>query len=351
MRTRVLAVASDTDVAEAAMSVLHHAKGNAVDAVIAGVFAAGALHRTVLLGPVQLLVGGAGAGLRAIDGRGRQPGFGVPRPRGFKTEDPIAPASRVAVPALPAALATALASFGRSTMAQVLAPAVERARVSAERFQFFKRLLQHGPSALVEQGIASDLVAAAGRVAGGLLTEEDLARVRPLAAACEVHVVGERRVATAPWGAVAVRDATLAAELSARLVHVVAAADAHGLLAIACYEAPDDGVPVPELGLVAPFGAAPVLRGEARVPPGDPRPAPAPIAMSDLNGVIDVAVGVAQADDAERSLATILHALAAGGALDLAMGAAAAPISGRPVGVVRGRDGGALDWPFGASRP
>ena len=342
MRTRVLAVASEPDVAEAAMSVLHGAKGNAVDAVIAGVFAAGAMSPAVLLGPVQLLVGGAGAGLRAIDGRGRQPGLGVARPRGFTTADPILPASRVAVPALPAALATALASFGRSTLAQVLAPAVDRSRAVAERFQFFKRLAQRGPSVFAEHAIASELIAAAGRVAGGLLTEEDLSRVRPSADACAIHTVGTRRVATAPWGAAGVRGEAEGGKLSAAVVQVIAAADAHGVLAIACYEAPDDGVPIPELGLVAPFGAAPVLRGEARVPPGAPRPAASPIALSELGGVVDAAVGVAQSEDAERTLAAILLTIAAGNAVD----DAEAPSMGRAVGVVRGHEGGLRAWPF-----
>ncbi len=339
MRTRVLAVSSDIDVAEAATSVL--TKGNAVDAVVAGVFAAAALNPAVLLGPVQVLVGGAGAGLRAFDGRGRQPGFGIPRPRGFKADETIAPASRVAVPALPAALAAALASFGRSTFVQVLAPAIERARVSTERLKFLKRLAQHGPSVLAEHAVASELVAAAGRIAGGLLTEEDLSRVRPIAAPCAVHVLGDRRFGTTPWGATAVRDASDAAAVSGNVSQIIAVSDANGLVAIACYEAPGEGVAVPELGLVAPFGAAPVLRGEARVPPGDPRPAAAPIAMSELAGVLDVAVGIAHAEAAERSLAAILVALSQVASV-LELRAAPPAQGGRTVGLVRNRDGASM---------
>ena len=73
--------ASDPRVAEAMESLLP--KANAVDLVIGGVFAAAALEPSVLLGPVQVLLGGVGSGLRAIDGRTRQPGLGAPRPRGF----------------------------------------------------------------------------------------------------------------------------------------------------------------------------------------------------------------------------------------------------------------------------
>ena len=84
------------DIDAAAEEVLR--KGNAVDAAIAAVFAAAALSPGVLLGPVQLLVGGGGAGLRAFDGRVRQPGIGAPRPRGFTSDEEIPSSARIGVP-------------------------------------------------------------------------------------------------------------------------------------------------------------------------------------------------------------------------------------------------------------
>ena len=87
LRKARASVASAPEVEAAAEELL--GKGNAVDAVVAGVFAAAAISPGVLLGPVQILVGGAGAGLLAIDGRVRQPGIGAPRPRGFTTGDDI----------------------------------------------------------------------------------------------------------------------------------------------------------------------------------------------------------------------------------------------------------------------
>src|SRR5581483_10997081 len=79
--TQKAAAATDRYVAAAARDAL--AQGNAVDAVLTAVLVAAARSPAVFLGSLQVLVGGAGAGLLAIDGRVRQPGAGVPRPRGF----------------------------------------------------------------------------------------------------------------------------------------------------------------------------------------------------------------------------------------------------------------------------
>src|SRR5579872_6420920 len=101
MPTTAAAAASEAHVAHAAREAL--ARGNAVDAVVTGVLVAAAHAAGVLLGPVQVLVGGAGAGLVAVDGRVRQPGLGIPRPRGVVAGADIPAAARVGVPALPAA--------------------------------------------------------------------------------------------------------------------------------------------------------------------------------------------------------------------------------------------------------
>src|SRR5579862_9799569 len=122
------AVASSPEVLAAAEELLR--KGNALDAAVAGVFAACALSPGALLGPVQILVGGAGSGLRALDGRVRQPGIGAPRPRGWQEGEEIPDAARVGAPWLPATLAAAIASGGSATFAQVLGPAVALAKGS-----------------------------------------------------------------------------------------------------------------------------------------------------------------------------------------------------------------------------
>jgi hypothetical protein len=333
VRARALAVASDPVAAAAANEML--ARGNAVDAVVAGVLAAAGEHAGVLLGPVQLLIGGPGVGLRAIDGRVRQPGKGVARPRGFLPDEAIPRAARVGVPGLPAALALALASFGKTTAAQVAAAGIARAAAVPERKAVLVRLAQRGPSALADEQIAGELVAATGRNAGGVLTEQDLQDIRPSLEGCATFEMDGRRVATVPWGATSIRDARQAGP-SGLDVHAVVAADVRGVLAIACYLAPgpDDAASIEALGLSAPLLAAPVLRGTPRVKPGDLIVAAAPMALSSVldADAVDVALAAVRAADAERSLGTLLRALAGGAPLD----AAARSSDARALGVVRG---------------
>ena len=114
------AAASEAHVALAARHVLERG-GNAVDALAAGLLAAAAESPGVLLGPLQVLAAGGGAGLLAVDGRARQPGLGVPRPRGFVAGAEVPPAARVAVPGFPFALAAAHGSLGSMGMLRTAA--------------------------------------------------------------------------------------------------------------------------------------------------------------------------------------------------------------------------------------
>ena len=135
----------------------------------------------VLLGPVQILVGGAGAGLLAIDGRVRQPGIGAPRPRGFMDDEEVPDAARVGVPWLPASLSVAIATMGTATFAQVLGPALALAKGSP-RAEVLQRIASRGPRAIEERPLGGELLALAGRPSGGLLTTR-----RSLVAAPEVQ--------------------------------------------------------------------------------------------------------------------------------------------------------------------
>jgi gamma-glutamyltranspeptidase/glutathione hydrolase len=327
MPIRRAAAASEPHVAQAARDAMP--RGNAVDAVVGAVLVAAAEAPTVLLGPVQLLVGGAGAGLLAIDGRARQPGIGAPRPRGVVAGEQVPPPARVGVPALPAALATAHAALGKATLLRVAGPAVERARaVAPERAHVLEVFARRGAAAMTDEGVAAELVAVAGRAAGGTLTRDDLAAVRPTVVSCP-----ERSLA--PGGILRMPRAEPASVPGGEGTHVVAAADGNGLVAIACYEAPVEGVAIAPLGLVAPASAAPVMRGETRVRPGDPRPAPAPIALRVSKGIVDLALGVAMAADAEGALAGVLARLES----TLTVAEALSGASGRTVAVVWSREG------------
>ena len=329
------AAASQGAVAEVATAAL--ARGNAIDAVAAGVFAAAAAEPGVLLGPIQLLLGGAGAGLRAIDGRTRQPGVEQPRPRGFREEDAVVAASRVATPALPAALAAALALGGGASLARAIGPALDIARaLSPARRGVLQLLARRGAAALGESSVRDELLAVAGRVAGGLLGEGDFDALLPVVLTAAVEKGDELETATVPWGAAAIRDGAQP-PFDAGSVEIVAASDGRGLIAIACYEVPSDGLAIDALGLVAPFCAAPVRRGEPRVRPGDPRPAAAPIALAVREGLVELAVGVARSREAELDLGAMLRA-AMSGTLDEALAALPRSSTGSLVGIARSRD-------------
>jgi gamma-glutamyltranspeptidase/glutathione hydrolase len=322
--TKRAAGASEAHVAHTAREVL--ARGNAVDAVVAGVLLAAAESPSVLLGPMQMLVGGAGAGLLSIDGRVRQPGLGVPRPRGVLPGQPVPTAARVGVPALPGAAAAALAAAGSATLLRVAGPAIEAARAaSLERARVVEAVARRGAAALTQEAFAVELIALAGRAAGGVLTREDLAAVRPEIASADERSL-PRGILTLPWRMIPGLDASA--------THVVAAVDARGLAAVACYETRAEGLAFPALDLLAPFFAAPVMRGEARVRPGNPRPAAGPIALLAAAGRIELALGVAHAAEAEGSLDAVLAALQG----PFVAEALSAAQSGRAVALVRTRE-------------
>jgi gamma-glutamyltranspeptidase/glutathione hydrolase len=300
---RAAADASDGRLLGAAREMLK--TGHAIDAVAAGVWAACALSPSVILGPVQILVGGAGAGLHAVDGRVQHAGKGLARPRGFTPDEAIPDAARVGAPALPAALSTALASFGSVTLGRTLGPALEMARsASVARRRLLRLLTERGPLALTDRRIASELVLAAGRGRGGLLSQRDLEELRPAVVRAESTEIHGRRVSTVPWGAEAIRGRPEpgAPATTTRGTRIVVAVDRRGQFAIACYEVADAGLAIEALDLVAPLVADPVLRGRTRTPPGSACAAPAPIALREDDGALVLAAGVGESDAAEATL-------------------------------------------------
>ncbi|MCL2723613.1 MAG: hypothetical protein FWD69_04165 [Polyangiaceae bacterium] len=299
------AVASSSGVENVAAEIL--GKGNAVDAVVAGVFAACALSPGVLLGPVQILIGGVGAGLRALDGRVRQPGIGAPRPRGFQRGEEIPSAARVGVPWLPATLSAALATWGTATIAQVLAPALAIAKGSPREIVLSK-IASRGPRALEERPISSELLACGGRVNCGLLTADDLASPRPEVVMATRTVISVHHasnvVVTLPWTHVAGgAPVAPAGDVDVASARALVAVDRHGTFAVAVWDEGSFGEPVDELGLRVPLVAEPVLRGVTRQRPGEVRPAAAPIALvgnADGPGIAFAAFGAQDAYDVLR---------------------------------------------------
>lgn len=296
-------IASQPESAAAARELLD--RGNAADAVVAGVAAAAAASASVLLGPLQLLVGGIGSGLLAFDGRARQPGRGTPRPRGFLVDEVIPGTARVGAPLLPATLATAIASVGSVSLRRAVRPAVEIARAkSPERAGVLDAFSRRGAPTLVEGFVANELLAVAGRATRGLLTTDDLRSMRPRIARCNERGQSLAGIVMVPWA----EDS----DCDASSTQVIAAMDARGMVAVACYESPSDGVDVLALGLAAPRSAAPVMRGQTRVAPGVPRPAAAPIALRVSEGAVDLALGISELADGQTVLRALLEKLDGG---------------------------------------
>jgi hypothetical protein len=177
---------------------------------------------------------------------------------------------------------------------------------------------------LTEGAIGAELLAVAGRAAGGLLTEDDLSSARPGLRRCDDESVDSHDMWTPPWRPEAALDASR--------THIVAAVDARGLMAVACYEVHEEGLAVPALGMIAPRFAEPVMRGRPRIAPGEPRPAAAPIGLRWHHGQFDFALGVGCHAAAEGLFQGIVAMLEESRTLDQALPATS---EGRIAGVFR----------------
>lgn len=332
---RAAAAASEPSAATAANEALEQG-GTAIDATIAGFFAAAAERPGALFAPVQILVAGPGAGARAIDGRSRQPGIGAPRPRGVVEGSAIPPAALAAVPASLAAIAIAHAHDSALSLARLSRPAEGRAkhRGAGGRAHLLARIAAHGAGALQEASIARPLLAAAGRVPGGLLTEDDLASVRPAIVSPRTVAVrgsspstspaARRSALSVPWGD--------AGTVAARPHELVVAGDHRGVVALLAYAPDDDGVSVPELAVTLPRDAAPVRRGVTREKPGSVRPAAAPFAIvvDDARPIVALGLRSARTPD-DEALGAVASAESARGMLEALRDALAGATLGQPL--------------------
>jgi len=296
MKYRSVALANDPIAEEAATDYLLSG-GSALGSVLCGFFAAAGGYAGVLLGPISVLVGGAGIGERAFDGRLRQPGLGTKRPRGFQAREPIPDAARVAVPAAVAAAMVALAYDGTQKLASVVRPGVQRAQRgnAPERASLLRRVRSIGASALHEPSFVRALLRVAGPSEGGLLTPADFGALSDLDQPAAERPFDGSTIIEVPW---AEQVARLPKGSDLGIGCCVAAVDVRGVFAGLSYRRLTDGFPIEDMELEAPLGAIPVKRGVRRVSPGAPLPAPAPIALRrDAGGNV---VQVLAAPTAER---------------------------------------------------
>jgi gamma-glutamyltranspeptidase/glutathione hydrolase len=267
---RALARSNDP-ICEAAASEELAKGGSAIDAVLAGYFAAAGAYPGVLLGPVTLLLGGTGSGDRAFDGRVRQPGKNAKRPRGTLPGQEPPSASRVGVPSSVPALAVAVGYGAQATLNRLVQPgvALARERGAERRAGVLARVGEVGALAFSEPELSRALVRAFGAPNGGLVTPADFARPEGLDVPATRDEQGAAPLLVVPWAeqatAAFVRGAT------------VSAIDINGMFMAAAFECQPDALYVEELELSAPLLAAPTMRGVPRVTPGSPLPAAAPL--------------------------------------------------------------------------
>jgi hypothetical protein len=306
---RAAASTASSVAARAAAAAIIEAGGTAVDAVIAGFFAAAGERPGVLLAPAVALVAGTGAGARAYDGRSAQPGLGSARPRGFVADAVVPGAAFAAAPRTIAMLVLLHGHRGRTSLSVLARDGVAAAEAQGEKSRagLIRRIGASGVLALRAPEIARPLLAAGGSVAGGLLTERDLEEARPAETdAVTTALASGANAFTSPWAP---------PEASAAGAEAIVACDGRGIVAAIAYAPSSAGILVPELAITLAGDAVPVLRGVTRVAPGTPLAASAPIAILGRKGFW-AAIGLT---GVARLRPEALDGLASGQALESAL--------------------------------
>lgn len=280
MKKAAKVVASEPAAADAAEAYLRTG-GDAIGAAVAAFFAAAGDDPGVLFGPLSLLVAQVGIGARAFDGRLRQPGQGLKRPRGLTLDTPVPAAARAAAPTGIAALFVALRYGPSSAASRVLGAGIALAKKNGcmHRAELLDAIQRLGPSALAEAGVTRALFHAVGPIEGGQLTEADL---RAVSAVDQLAKIDDAGIARVPWHDQRDVDDEEQRQTWAEQVERqqgVCVADSRGCFAVLSYDKVQRGIPVEELELVLPLAAAPVRRGVRRITPGVFLPSPAPLAV------------------------------------------------------------------------
>lgn len=267
MTAQRIAAISNDPVAEQAASESLLSGGTALGAVLSGFFASAGATSGVLLGSVSILVAGVGSGARCFDGRLRQPGLGVKRPRGFRDEDPIPDAAFIAVPSAMSAIAVALAYDEDRSLSSVVRYGIQQAqRVGADaRAELLKIVRGAGAGAFSHAAFMRPLLHLGGPSEGGNLTSTDFAAIpTDLDVPASPHPERSEWVEV-PWAV----DGASVASNSSGVQLTVLAFDVRGVAAAISFQRAKDGISFDTLELEAPRAAVPVLRGVSRVAPGE----------------------------------------------------------------------------------
>lgn len=292
MKRAAQAVASEPAVQEAAQAYLQ-AGGDAVGAVVTGFFAAAGQDAGVLLGPIGLLIAQVGGGVRAFDGRMRQPGLEARRPRGLNPEDTAPPAARAAAPTSIAALLVALRYGQQLSISKTLVPGITLAKQHGceRRAAVLEQIQRLGAAALAAPAISRALIHVAGPSEGGALGIADLAAIPEVD-----HLArGADNLRGVPWeqelpDPERMPDADWDGQLERQ--QGICARDLRGGLAALCYDRVSRGLEVTELELLLPLSAVPPRRGVARIAPGSFLPAPTPLGIELSAGAVPLSATV-----------------------------------------------------------
>lgn len=305
---RNVLIASDTAAQQAGTEILTTG-GNAADAVIAAMLA-GAVRASPasLLGSGVVFIAGTGMGAYMVDGRARAPGLGERRPTA-----PVHPPIEwyAAVPALLDAVLTTHNRFGSvpiGTISRAATSAVRDTKPDEKtqaRLTVLETLPRAGARTLERLGVYHAIMVSAGKVAGGVVTRDDLKQVaipvRPLVS----RVAGEHEVLIAPPD-----PAVRFPPPPPPPVPVGAAvcADMHGVVACALWAVAPEAVALPtDVGVSLAALCNPPTKGVPRRRPGTQIPMPLPAAVIRHQGRAWAGVALAGEGDLERARDAYLH--------------------------------------------
>lgn len=275
------AALSNDPVAEQVAAEVLLGGSSALSAALAGFFASSGANPGVLLGPLSILVAGVGSGVRAFDGRLRQPGLGTKRPRGFRQGDRIPEAAYVAVPSAVAAAAVALAYDDERSLGAVVRFGIQTAqRAGAElRAQLLQVVRGMGAAAFADPAFVRPLLHVAGASEGGLLTPTDFASAPTEIDFAAIEHAEAPSWFEPPWAMDFEPKDAVPLRTVPRGQTVVITFDARGVAAAVGFQRCGDGVGIEGTELEAPRAAKPVLRGVTRVTPGERLATPASMAI------------------------------------------------------------------------
>lgn len=270
------AVATRPEAREAAEEMLSHG-GSAIDAALAGYLASAGAMPWALMAPLLVVVAGVGSGVRFVDGRARQPGKGLERPRRFSAEKDVPAVSLLSVPSSPIALSLAAGTFGTAAFSQLAGYGVRAARKEGaeQRARMIEKVAQAKVLSVTDREFQSELKTRAPRIDGALLGPEDFEELSSeIAQPGPSMAFAGHRVLTAPW-----TDEGAMAGVVEGGRGVVLAADNRGGLAAVIFERPARTLPLYDGDIELPLLAQPLLKGVPRLRPGASLPMAMPVAV------------------------------------------------------------------------